>query len=74
MLAIMFSAFRLSFTVNGSFLKSSPISATSAVSNAVSVPAPPIAIQQWEAANAGASLTPSPIIATLLYSDFNCLI
>lgn len=41
--------------------KSSPFNATSAVSNAVSVRAPPIAISAVEAAKAGASLTPSQI-------------
>src|SRR5690625_1934608 len=58
---IIVRALRLNFTVNGSFLRSSPIKATSAVSSAVSVPAPPIAIPTVEAANAGASLTPSTV-------------
>ncbi|SPZ99951.1 Uncharacterised protein [Staphylococcus aureus] len=48
MFALMiFSVFLLSLTANGSLLKSSPINAISAVSMAVSVPAPPIAMQQW---------------------------
>ena len=55
---------RLNLTIKGSFCKSSPIKATSAVSKAVSVPAPPIAIPTVEAANAGASLIPSPTMAT----------
>lgn len=62
---IIFSDLRLSLTANGSLLKSSPINATSAVSIAVPVPAPPITIPTVEAANAGASLTPSLTIATL---------
>nr|BAE06243.1 hypothetical protein [Lactococcus cremoris] len=63
---ITFRVWRLSLTMNGNFCKSSPIRATSAVSRAVSVPAPPIAIPTVDAANAGASLMPSPTIATLL--------
>src|SRR5690606_16094037 len=58
---------RLNLTVYGNLLKSSDIKATSAVSNAVSVPAPPMATPTEEAASAGASFTPSPIIATPLY-------
>src|SRR5699024_2731312 len=61
---MMFNVLRLSLMVKGSFLSSSPIKATSAVSRAVSVPAPPIAIPTVEAASAGASLTPSPTMPT----------
>ncbi len=55
MFALMiFSVFLLSLTANGSLLKSSPINAISAVSMAVSVPAPPIAMPTVDAASAGA--------------------
>ena len=48
------------------------ISTTSAVSIATSVPAPmAMPISAW--ANAGASLTPSPTIATNFLSCCNCL-
>ena len=60
------SALRLSLIVYGNCLKSSDIKAISAVSRAVSVPAPPIATPIVEAASAGASFTPSPTIPTLL--------
>ena len=43
----------------------------SAVSRAVSLPAAPIAMPTSAAARAGASLTPSPTIATEPYADFN---
>lgn len=57
MFALMiFSVFLLSLTANGSLLKSSPINAISAVSMAVSVPAPPIAMPTVDAASAVASI------------------
>ena len=62
---IIAKALRLNLIVYGNLLKSSAIKAISAVSNAVSVPAPPIATPTEEAASAGASLTPSPTIPTL---------
>ena len=49
-----------SWIANESFERSSPMSAMSAVSSATSVPAAPIATPTVAAANAGASLTPSP--------------
>ena len=58
-------ALRLNFIVYGNLLKSSDIKAMSAVSKAVSVPAPPIATPTVDAARAGASFTPSPTIPTL---------
>src|SRR3990172_5862013 len=51
----------------GSLLRSSAIRATSAVSRAWSVPAAPIAMPMLDAASAGASLTPSPTMATSPY-------
>ena len=45
--------------------RSSAISATSAVSSAASLPAAPIAMPTSAAASAGASLTPSPTMATV---------
>ena len=53
---------------NGTARRSSAISATSAVSMAASVPAAPIAMPTSAAASAGASLMPSPTIATAPYS------
>ena len=55
---------RLSLIRNGNLDKSSPIKVTSAVSKAISVPTTPMAIPTVATAKAGASLTPSPIIAT----------
>ncbi len=55
---------RLRRNVNGIRSSSSAISATSAVSSAASLPAAPIAIPTSARASAGASLTPSPTIAT----------
>ncbi len=52
-------------TANGSLDKSSDISATSAVSSATSVPAAPMAMPTSAVASAGASLMPSPTIATV---------
>mmetsp|Transcript_60030 Transcript_60030/g.142093 ORF Transcript_60030/g.142093 Transcript_60030/m.142093 type:complete len:339 (-) Transcript_60030:260-1276(-) len=51
-------------TANGSCARSSAISATSAVSSATSEPAAPMAMPTVALAMAGASLTPSPTIAT----------
>ena len=50
--------------VSATLRGSSSMSAISAVSIAVSVPAAPIAIPSAALASAGASLTPSPIMAT----------
>ena len=47
------------------FAKLSSCKTMSAASFATSVPATPIAIPMFEALNAGASLTPSPVIATM---------
>src|SRR5699024_6058121 len=58
---------RLNLTVYGNLLKSSDINAISAVSNAVSVPAPPIATPTVDASSAVASFTPSPTIAAPPY-------
>jgi hypothetical protein len=49
---------------HGTFDRSSDMRATSAVSIAASLPTAPIAIPNVARAIAGASLTPSPIIAT----------
>ncbi len=57
----------LRLTAKGSLLRSSAISATSAVSRAASVPAAPIAMPTVARARAGASLTPSPTMATASY-------
>ena len=46
-------------------LKSSFKSTSDAASRATSVPRSPIAIPMWAALSAGASLTPSPVIATI---------
>ncbi len=55
-----------------SFERSSDIKAMSAVSMAASVPTAPIAMPKDERASAGASLTPSPTIATHSYSLTSC--
>ena len=52
---------------HGTFDRSSDIRATSAVSMAASLPAAPIAIPSVASAMAGASLTPSPTMATVPY-------
>ena len=44
--------------------KSSSSSTSDATSRATSVPRPPIAKPMWAAFSEGASLTPSPVIAT----------
>ena len=62
------SVARPSRSANGSFERSSDISATSAVSSATSVPATPIAMPTSAAASAGASLMPSPTMATGPYA------
>ena len=49
----------------GDLARSSPISATSAVSSAASLPAAPMAMPTSAAASAGASFTPSPTMATV---------
>ena len=56
---------------SASFRRSSFIRAMSAVSMAVSLPAAPIAIPTLATASAGASLTPSPIMPTWVYSFTN---
>src|SRR2546427_2951393 len=58
---------RLRPTAKGKCFRSSAINATSAVSRATSEPAAPIAIPTVEFAMAGASLTPSPTMATLVF-------
>ena len=58
------AAARLRRIAKGIFGSSSAISATSAVSSAASVPATPIAMPTLAVASAGASLTPSPTIAS----------
>lgn len=63
-----------SSTASATLLRSSFISAMSAVSIAVSVPAPPIAIPRVATAIGGASLTPSPIKPTLPYREVRSLI
>ena len=55
---------RLRRSAYGTFISSSAISAMSAVSRAASLPAAPITIPTSAAASAGASLMPSPTIAT----------
>jgi hypothetical protein len=52
-------------TSQGSFEMSSDMSATSPASMAASVPPPPIAMPSFARPSAGASLMPSPTIATL---------
>ena len=54
---------RLSPTAKGSLPRSSAMRATSAVSRATAVPAPPMAMPTVAAARAGASFTPSPTMA-----------
>ena len=56
----------------GTFDRSSRISAMSAVSMETSLPKTPMAIPTFALARAGASLTPSPTIATLPYFSFRC--
>ncbi len=51
-------------TAKGSAVRSSDMSTTSALSIAASLPAPPIAMPTVARASAGASLTPSPTMAT----------
>ena len=51
-------------SVSGRWRRSSPISATSAVSMATSVPIAPMAMPTSAVASAGASLMPSPTMAT----------
>src|SRR5699024_3934050 len=63
---IMDNARRLRLMVYGSLSSLSSIRAISAVSRAVSVPAPPIAIPTEDVARAGASLIPSPTIPICL--------
>ena len=65
--AIVRPVLRLSRTKKGSWLRSSPIRTTSAVSMACAVPAPPMAMPTSARASAGASLTPSPTMATAPY-------
>ena len=65
---------RASCTVYGSLVRSSDISATSAVSMATSVPAAPMTTATLDVARAGASLTPSPTMATVPYSLRNAVI
>src|SRR3990172_6779329 len=55
---------RPNMTASGIFLRSSAISATSAVSIAAGAPAAPIAMPTEARASAGASLIPSPTMAT----------
>ena len=57
-------AWRLMEIANGILRRLSLMSTTSAVSMATSVPAAPIAMPIVAVASAGASLTPSPTIAT----------
>ena len=68
MFSRMMASVRREWSISqGSFARSSVMSAMSAVSIAASLPAAPIAMPRLARAMAGASLTPSPTMATVPY-------